>query len=250
MGIGSDNTVEFFGGVLGLRPWTFTSDTGHSITLTGIQNEAISDLVIECGELAGDYFWPDSTSCSDASYNLCKQPYSTGLVAHVLDTCRRGIEVMSAMDPIDDGVSPWDPDFVTVHHDAVLASLILNDMMRHGDPSKAHFADRNIGGCHGVEMAEAVFFRILKKDLSNRDHVLILHGVAGHMGRWTLPAPYAPANIADPEARLLATMVHLANGAIRMNKAVTSELVLDVRPPSRHQFSKRNSSKTIFTVAA
>lgn len=213
MGINADKVREYFAGPLGLSQWVVSADGTR--VLRGIQNPHMRDWVISTADqLCGDYFWTRPAAKANR-YHPEVSCGDGGLVRHTLYACYWGTEQMRAMDEYPPGVDAWG-DTPTVHHDEVIASLILHDMMKEGDPQKAHLAERTakvITGCHGVDMAEAILLRVFNGQVPSREYLHIILAIAGHMGNWTIPAKHRPDRISDPESRLVATMVHLADYA-------------------------------------
>ncbi len=102
--------------------------------------------------------------------------------------------------------------------DQIIAALIPHDLMKDGDRSRASEPRRQgkdgwrwITGCHGVDLCEAIHVRLLNRAQPTRDQLLVMCGIAGHMGVWTLPEQYQPEKFQDPEVRTVARLVHLAD---------------------------------------
>ncbi len=216
MGINADLVTKHFAGPLGLAPWNLA---GAGVR-AGIRNPAIRDLVITaCDQLCGDYFWTRPAAKGNR-YHPQVSCGEGGLVRHTMYVCWWALEVMRSVDECPSGKTAWDQDLVTVNHDAVIASCILHDMMKEGDPFLSKMPERQgrdgarlIGGCHGVDMANALLTRVLKGVVEPREHLLMLYSIAGHMGPWTVPAKHNPANITDPSIRHVAQIVHAADYA-------------------------------------
>lgn len=209
MGTHADLTVKHFGGPLGLTPWK----VGGTVR-TGIRNPAIRDSVLKMADTCcGDYFWTRPAAKNNRYHPECSCGEG-GLIRHVQYACWWGLEMMRSKDVYPEGKSAFDNDAVTIHHDVVLAALIVHDMMKEGDPLHANLPERQgdagrrlILGCHGVDMAAAILRNVYGGKLENHDQQLIIYSVAGHMGPWTLPNKYAPANIQDPTTRNVAQIV-------------------------------------------
>jgi hypothetical protein len=101
--------------------------------------------------------------------------------------------------------------------DVMTAAMILHDLMKDGDPELAREPERLgnkgkslITGCHGVDLANAIWNRMLGRQ-GSAEQILICYGIAGHMGKWTLPAEYQPSRFENPVARFVGSMVHEAD---------------------------------------
>lgn len=112
------------------------------------------------------------------------------------------------------------------HHDVIVAALILHDVMKDGDPLRdeergikrnpdgsLNLNDQNtsewnrtICGCHGVDMARAIWERVCKQKMTD-EQKLITTGIAAHMGPWTTPEQYQPARIEEALPRHIAYVV-------------------------------------------
>lgn len=212
MGFNADKTLEFFSGPLGLRSWL---PNPHAKPIPGIANPAVREFVLGVADkLCGDYFWSRPAATNNA-YHPMVSCGEGGLVRHVQYACYWGYEMCRSMDVYPEGSDGWS-NTPTVNHDVVLGALILHDMMKEGDPTRAQEPERAkkgyITGCHGVDLAEAILTRYLTKP-PERWQILIVMGIAGHMGVWTKPERYNPQKFQDPHVRHVALIVHAADYA-------------------------------------
>lgn len=179
-----------------------------------IANPSLRQLVIDStAQFCAPYFWErpaakgnrfhPEVSCGDG-----------GLVRHVKYACWCAMELMRAWDQYPEGTTSNNMNGArTRNQDVIIAALILHDMMKEGDPFLAHLPERQgkegsklIGGCHGIDMASAMYFRLFKGQVQSREHWSILYAIAGHMGVWTADPAFIPQNIADPEYRHIALL--------------------------------------------
>jgi hypothetical protein len=181
--------------------------------LSWITRADIRQFVLDVFDRFGhDYFWQREASLS-GKYHPAVSLGMQGLVRHVKLACWWGKELIRAhlVGPKDKGTG--------LHGDHVIAALILHDLMKEGDPTLTSQPERIgyggntlINGCHGVDLANAITTRMLNGKLTS-DHVLILYGIACHMGHWTLPTEYWPEKINNDLARTIAQIVHMADYA-------------------------------------
>jgi len=209
--------THHFAGPLGLLPdgaWKY----GGVEHLNGIRNPAWRQWIIDCAAACcQDDFWQRPASNS-GKYHPAVSAGPGGLVRHTLYGCYWACEIMRAMDPYPQGVDPQNRRAITWHHDVVLGAVMLHDMMKNGDATKADLPERKGSGgrnyivsCHGVDMAHAIFTRVLNGQVGHPDHLLLLHAVAGHMGPWTKPEKWAPHALTQPDNKHVATLTFLAD---------------------------------------
>lgn len=181
--------------------------------LDSITDVSIRDLVVRSAtELCGDYFWT-RPAAKNNRYHPSVSCGDLGLVRHVKYACWWGEEIMRALDVYPEGQTAFG-NAKTKNHDSVIAALILHDMMKEGDPDKAGQPERSgnpgrshIMRCHGIDMADAMFRKVLGGQFTTREQQFIVYGVACHMGVWTSDPAYIPHNLSDPDVRQVAMLV-------------------------------------------
>ncbi len=188
--------------------------------LSWIQSEEIRDLVVNTLEVLSPdshYFWYRGASKSTKYHPpICNGEH--GLISHtklVAALCRENCRSMDS-----EGMNPFGNLDHTPHMDECIAAAILHDVQKDGDPELAHQPERKgkagcrlIGGCHGVDMANAMIRRVFggSAPLDKPHMCRILRAIAGHMGVWTKPEKFRPATIKNPETKLVADIVHLSD---------------------------------------
>lgn len=182
--------------------------------LAQISNPNLVAFVIEASSLTFDGFWKRPAAKNNA-YHPEISCGDGGLVRHVKYAIKLGVQWCRANDDFVPGHDQWMGDTAkTKSMDIVIAALILHDMMKEGDPDKAHLPERSQGryitGCHGMDMASAINAKILKGQVS-REHSLILYAIACHMGVWTVDPNFYPQNLSCPDHRAVAMLVHTAD---------------------------------------
>jgi hypothetical protein len=207
MGKNADLLTEHFAGPLGLKPWhPILDEQGNpaklgsrkpkTIVAPGIKEQFARDFVLNVADaLCPDYFWVRPASKSGYHPNVSDG--DGGLVRHTLYACWWGTAIARAEDVDSLGSTPADES--TPNMDAILAALILHDMMKEGDPSKVNETERRgpgqyqfITGIHGIDMADAIYTRFLQRRLPSRWHASVLMAIAGHMGPWTIRPEWRP----------------------------------------------------------
>lgn len=182
--------------------------------LAQITNPEIRDFTIECFEKLGhEWFWNRPCALSGRFHPQIAQGPG-GLVRHVKYGVWWGIEMARALFGTGKDSDPCP------YMDEVISALLLHDLLKDGDPMLAGRAERAgpqgkklILGCHGVDMANAILNRVLAGRQPNTSHILIMYGIAAHMGVWTLPVEYKPLAIKGDLARMFALCVHLSDYA-------------------------------------
>jgi hypothetical protein len=113
---------------------------------------------------------------------------------------------------VEPSPATWQGEDVGPLYDVVIAALIIHDVVKDGDAGrtipKAPFP---MGKYHGVEMMEAIFHRVLNAQKPTEDQLLIMAGVAAHMGVWTEPEKFRPWNLEGSLIKKVATLVHMAD---------------------------------------
>ncbi len=96
--------------------------------------------------------------------------------------------------------------------DLGIASLLLHDVVKDGDPGRTiPKATFKMGAYHGVEMMEAIRERVLPGKQATVEQMLIMFGVAAHMGRWTVPFDFSPFRLEGSAAQKFALLVHVGD---------------------------------------
>ena len=197
------------------------SDTARQVfarELGWIADPAIHQFVLDVFDKFGhDFFWARPASLTGKYHPKASQGPG-GLIRHVRLACYWGNELNRAL-LMDVKEKPPTGKVGGKYGDVIVAALILHDLMKEGDPTLAANADRLgfpgsklIGGCHGVDLANAIWNRMLNRQ-GTQEQILILYGIAAHMGIWTLPPEYVPSNIPGDLARAICQVVHLADYA-------------------------------------
>jgi hypothetical protein len=176
-----------------------------------IRNPVIRQFVLDVFDAFGhDWFWDRPCSLTGKYHPQISQGKG-GLIRHVKYACYWGWRLCRAL------LGNGKKDDPGEHSDIIIAALILHDLMKDGDPQLASKQERMghggkslITGCHGVDLANAVWNRMLGQK-GTPDQILILYGIAGHMGVWTLPEQYRPYNVKGDLAQKVAQIVHLAD---------------------------------------
>ena len=159
--------------------------------------------------LCPEHFWDRACSLSGKYHPKLSQGKG-GLVRHVKYGVWWVLEIGRGFDSSDLGKS-------VNNHDLLISALLLHDVLKDGDPTLAHKAERQghqgkrlIGGCHGVDMAQAIYNRVLNQSPDDAQ-TLICYGIAGHMGIWTIPVEHSPDRIEGAVPRRFAQLVHLGD---------------------------------------
>ena len=186
---------------------------------------SLREFVLQCYDaICPASYWVRPASRSGKYHpNLARG--AGGLIRHVKFGCFWADRISRTR---GNGKSDKDPESWGPHHDVAVAALILHDVMKDGNPlldqgrgiiraADGSLADKvngpwysEISGCHGVDMANAIVENVLA-GAPTREQFLVIMGIAAHMGVWTRPANYQPANLPDPEARDVAFLVSTAD---------------------------------------
>jgi hypothetical protein len=197
------------------------SDTARQVfarELGWISDPAIQQFVLDVFDKFGhDYFWTRPASLSGKYHPRVSQGPG-GLIRHVRLACFHGYGWNRAL--LMDVKEKSPPNKVGGKYgDVVIAALILHDLMKEGDPTLAGNPERMgyagtslIGGCHGVDLANAIWNRMLNQQ-GTPEQILILYGIGGHMGIWTKPPEWVPSNIPGALASAISQVVHAADYA-------------------------------------
>jgi hypothetical protein len=175
--------------------------------LSTIKDQAIRAFVFDVfDKVCPDYFW--DRPASKAGYHPAFVCGPAGLVRHVKYACWWGTQMCRAMSGNGTG------DDVGPYHDVVIAALIIHDMVKDGDEGRTRPKTTiRMTNYHGVELMEAIIDRVFAGRTPTKEELLIIQGVAAHMGVWTKPEEFRPWNLKGSEARKVATLVHLADYA-------------------------------------
>lgn len=204
--------------------------------LKKVGNPDLRQYVVDVfDKLCPEYFWLRAASSSHKYHPKVMNQEPGGLVLHTRYVFWWADQFGRSMDS-DGRTKGPDGDLLAAHRDVILCSTILHDMMKDGDitldaergikrgadgnpdmkdpTTKSRYYDIISGG-HGVDCANAICRDFFGWETSKmtRDQVLINYGIASHMGVWTTPASYRPENLQDPEARLVARIVHTSDYA-------------------------------------
>jgi hypothetical protein len=181
-----------------------------------IKDESIREFVLQCFDVAAPYFWERAAS-SSGKYHPEFTLGSGGLAKHVRYACYWYDQLSRAI--LHDGkggneIDPWvEVDGQKVNlYDIGMGALLVHDCVKDGDPARTiPKAAHKIGGYHGVEMMEAIRERVLPGKTATVAQMLVMYGVAAHMGRWTIPFDFSPFRLKGSAARKLALLVHLGD---------------------------------------
>lgn len=168
------------------------------------------DFVTRCfDELCPDHFFTQPASLT-RKYHPALAVGDGGVVRHTKYAVWWGVQLARALD--GDGRNDGE------HRDVIVSALLLHDVLKGGDPSKRKLPERQgpgghsyLTGIHGVDMAEAIYTRVLKEKIEWPEQLLIMAAIAGHMGIWTGPEQYRPNNIQGSMARRITQIVHIAD---------------------------------------
>lgn len=182
--------------------------------LSWIKSQEIRSFVLECfDKICPQYFWERPAS-KRGFYHPKFVDGDGGLVRHVKYACWWGNHMCRAFSGNGQNEDTG-PLF-----DVVIAALIMHDMVKDGDEGRTNGKPpHKATAYHGVELMEAIWHRVLgartldTNNESDRDKVLILAGVAAHMGVWTMPEEMRPWNLVGSLARKVATIVHMSDYA-------------------------------------
>jgi hypothetical protein len=211
--------------------------------LAWIGDPKIVEFVLQCFDaVCPETFWvrPASTS---GKYHPDVSLGDGGLLRHTKLAAYWANELARSMD----GTGKGRP----VHQDVLVAAALLHDVMKDGDPDLAHLPERfgnrghgYIVGCHGIDMANAILRKVFGSDprAMTRQQMLILYGVACHMGVWTNVEAYRPQNIEDDESRMVANIVHLADYCA--SRKVDAYLQTLVKPAACESVRDANGTQT------
>ena len=160
--------------------------------LASIQNKEIKEFVLNVfDKLTPDYFWavPCSTS---GKYHPQVSLGVGGLVRHTKLAVWWGVELLMAMQ-------------MEQHHDEIVATLLLHDLIKNGKglDANGNKLDDSVSGEHGVTLAKKIDNEFMGQ-LEPESRVRILDGIAGHMGIWTTDQMYRPI-------QEFAKLIHLAD---------------------------------------
>ena len=159
-------------------------------------------VVRAAGRLCQDSFWERPTSLTKKHHPKVMNKEPGGLVNHTRYAVMLGVHFCRMH-----GDGSENANAVSPHQDIVVGALILHDMMKDGPT-------RESVSTHGVDLANAIVRAFFPDGRGmSQKHMLLLYGVACHMGRWTEPKQYRPQNIQDPLCRHVAEVVHLADMA-------------------------------------
>ncbi len=175
-----------------------------------IQDPKIKEFVIRCYDILAPETFFERPASLTGKYDPELSSGFGGLVRHTKYAVWWVIRLERALDTNGTGDGEY--------RDTVVAALILHDLLKDGDPMKAHLPERQgkqshklITGVHGIDMAQAIWERVLKGNVEWPEQLLIMHCIAAHMGVWTIGEEYKPNNIKDPLARKLAQIVQTAD---------------------------------------
>lgn len=180
-----------------------------------IRTDSIREFVVAVFEQFGTQDWWSRPCSLTGKYHPQLAQGSGGLVRHVKYGVYWAQELSRAHIGNGRKFTPEDQWLV----DVITGSLILHDLMKDGDPELSREPERVghrgkslITGCHGVDLANAIWNRMLRGK-GTPEQILILYGIAGHMGVWTIPAEYQPIRIQNEMARFVAQLVANADYA-------------------------------------
>jgi hypothetical protein len=181
-----------------------------------IESPEIRDFVVACfDKCCPKYFWtcPASTS---GKYHPKLSLGRGGLIRHTKLAVWWGLELSRSQDSPDHRWSrKKNHRHRGVHQDVVTAALLLHDMRKNGiGLNGAGFpkeGSAKIGGSHGYDLANMLIAEVLGGAITQRWQVLLLYGVASHMGVWTKEEQYIPWEIDDAETQAVALLVHQAD---------------------------------------
>ena len=179
--------------------------------LSYLKDPKFKEFVIRCYDAVVPESFFERPASNSGKYHPELSSGPGGLVRHTKYAVWWAIQLERALDTTD-GKGEGD------HRDIVVASLILHDGLKDGDPFKAGQPERQgfpggklICGVHGIDMAEAIWTRVLKYKLEWPEQTLIMCAIAGHMGVWTIGERYRPNNVPNGLARKIAQIVHICD---------------------------------------
>jgi hypothetical protein len=187
-----------------------------------ISNQGIRQFVLDVFELFGhDGFFVRAASRSGRYHpfvNLNKIGVG-GLVRHTKLVAYYASRFSRAFHGTGRGSDHPQGEDLGPFHDECVAAAILHDLMKDGDPDRkdeparqGKDAWRLITGCHGIDLCEAIFKRMLRGQ-ATESQTLILYGIACHMGVWTSDQRYNPFKLPFGDQRRVAELVHMADYA-------------------------------------
>lgn len=175
-----------------------------------IKDQRIKDFTRRCFDVVcPDYFWVRAASKS-GKYHPSFVTGDGGLARHVKYVCYwvgQNSRAWSGNGQGDD-IGPQNL------FDCAMSAAIMHDMVKEGDPGR-RLKPTTIPmiNYHGVELMEAIYDRVLGGKIEFDEQLLILYGVAAHMGIWTKPEKFQPWNLTGGAARQVATLVHMSDYA-------------------------------------
>jgi hypothetical protein len=174
--------------------------------LSWIKKPEIRQFVLDAfDKICPDYFW-ERPAAKRGGYHPGFTDGDGGLCRHVKYACWWGNQLCRAFSGNGQG------EDVGPLHDVVIAALILHDVVKDGDAGRSiPKSPFPMGRYHGVEMMEALFHRVLNAQQPTEDQLLIMAGVAAHMGVWTEPEKFRPWNLGGSLIKKVATLVHMAD---------------------------------------
>lgn len=177
--------------------------------LAYISDPAIKGFVIQCFDtVCPDYFWVRPASKMGV-YHPSFVSGDGGLCRHV----KYGIWWLNQLLRAFNGSGQGDDVGPRDIADPAYAAMILHDVVKDGDEKRTlPKSPHKIARYHGVEMAEAIWHRVLGGKAEHEWQAMICYGVAAHMGVWTEPPEFRPWNLkGGTKARKVATLVHMAD---------------------------------------
>lgn len=176
--------------------------------LAKIGDQRVKDFVIRCYEtICPDYFWERPAS-KRGIYHPAFVDGPGGLVRHVKYGCWLVEQLVRAFSGNGKNEDLGPPQIFN----SCMAAMIMHDMVKDGDPGRTiPKAAHPMGAYHGVELAEAIWLRVLGGKVEFDEQLLIIYGVAAHMGVWTQPEEFRPWNLKGSLAVKVATIVHMAD---------------------------------------
>jgi len=168
-----------------------------------IHDTEIRDFVVDVIDtMAPGYFWTSPASTT-GKYHPQLSLGEGGIIRHTKLAVWWGVEFMRT------------EEVTGLEHDVVIAALILHDLKKNGDTLAG--GKPIIGGIvhsHGTRLADDIWSKKFK-NLSGPAPiyaVLILEGIAHHMGRWTCPNwTQNPPRSQDWQRTIIRRIVHLAD---------------------------------------
>jgi len=172
-----------------------------------IQDPNIRDFVIKVANHyhSDDFYIRPASKSKRYHPHVMNEPH--GLVYHTKYAVWWACELLRAW---DDPKGRSNDGLGLAHSDVVIAATILHDFGKNG---LANQSCSNLTACHGVDLANAIVNDLFDGGRTpiERPYLLILQGIASHMGVWTLPRDYKPTAVADPECQFVAHLVATAD---------------------------------------